>query len=108
MDLLSSLKLNHLQLYLEHTVEYSQHQAVWQDSGAMSFTELRELRDYAADRGIELVPNQQSLVRTSPGLSPTTSIGLLVIVSFGRHLVVWFGFTIFVSPPYGHSTKATM
>jgi hypothetical protein len=32
IDLMSNLKMNQLQLYMEHTFAYSDHRVVWQDA----------------------------------------------------------------------------
>ena len=61
IDLLSDLKYNHLQLYAEHVLGYAEHGTVWEGHGAIAPTELRALRAYASERGVDMVPNQQSL-----------------------------------------------
>lgn len=60
IDLLASLKFNHLQLYTEHTFAYAGHEEVWSDPPASPITprEARELDAYGAARGIELSANQ--------------------------------------------------
>jgi hexosaminidase len=58
VDLLASLKLNHLQLYTEHTFAYPGHEDVWKDWSPITPSELRELDGYCAARGIELAANQ--------------------------------------------------
>ncbi|MDX1382962.1 MAG: beta-N-acetylhexosaminidase, partial [Thermoanaerobaculia bacterium] len=60
VDLLAELKLNQLQLYTEHTFAYAGHEEVWRDSGALTADDVRRLDDYCQQRGIELVPNQNS------------------------------------------------
>lgn len=57
----SSLKINQLQLYMEHTFAYRDHSRVWRNASPLSAEEVRHLDGYCADRGIELVPNQNSL-----------------------------------------------
>jgi len=54
----ASWKLNHLQLYTEHTFAYAGHEDVWRDASPLTPTEIRELDAFCAARGIELVPNQ--------------------------------------------------
>ena len=61
VDRLASLKVNELQLYTEHTFAYRDHEAVWRDSSPMTHDEIRALDADCRRRGIELVPNQQSL-----------------------------------------------
>lgn len=61
IDDLASLKINHLQLYMEHTFAYPTHQIVWQHASPITPEELLVLQAYCAERFIELVPNQNSL-----------------------------------------------
>lgn len=58
LDLLASLKINHLQLYTEHTFAYAGHDDVWQGWGALSPEETRRLDALCRERGIELAANQ--------------------------------------------------
>jgi hypothetical protein len=58
IDLFASLKLNHLQLYTEHTFAYAGHDEVWRDWSPITPAEARELDVYCAARGIELAANQ--------------------------------------------------
>ncbi len=58
IDLLASLKFNHLQLYTEHTFAYPGHEEVWKDWSPITPAEARELAAYAAARGVELAANQ--------------------------------------------------
>ncbi len=60
VDLLASMKLNQLQLYMEHTFAYSAHEAVWRHASPLTAQEIQELDRYAKARFIELVPNQNS------------------------------------------------
>jgi len=60
IDALAHLRYNELQLYTEHTFAYRAHQAVWGDASPMTAPEIREIDRYCADRGIELVTNQNS------------------------------------------------
>jgi hexosaminidase len=60
IDLLARWKINHLQLYIEHTFAYAGHEEVWRDSGALTAAEIQHLDAYCAARGIELAPNQNS------------------------------------------------
>jgi hypothetical protein len=60
VDRLAALKFNQLQLYTEHTFAYPGHEQVWQNASPFAADEIRALDDYCADRGIELVPNQNS------------------------------------------------
>jgi hypothetical protein len=60
VDQLARWKINQLQLYVEHTFAYSEHETVWRDASPLTAGEIRELDTYCAQRFIELVPNQQS------------------------------------------------
>jgi len=60
IDRLASWKVNQLQLYFEHSFAYAGHQRVWQNASAYTPEEMRDLDRYAAERQIELVPNQNS------------------------------------------------
>lgn len=61
IDRLSELKVNHLELYMEHTFAYRDHREVW--AGASPFTgpEILALDAYCRERGVDLVPNQNTL-----------------------------------------------
>jgi hexosaminidase len=59
-DRLSRLKINHLQLYTEHTFAYAGHEAVWREASPLTADEVRRLGDYCRERFIELTPNQNS------------------------------------------------
>jgi hexosaminidase len=60
IDLLASLKINRLQLYVEHTFAYPEHPRVWRDASPLTGAEIERLDAYARERHIELVPNQNS------------------------------------------------
>jgi hypothetical protein len=60
VDELASLKINRLQLYLEHTFAYRAHPRVWADASPLTGDEIEALDAYCRDRFIELVPNQNS------------------------------------------------
>lgn len=60
VDILSALGYNQFQLYTEHTFAYPGHEAVWGEASPMTPEEIRELDGYCLERGIELVPNQNS------------------------------------------------
>lgn len=60
IDHLASWKINHLQLYTEHTFAYTRHEKVWGESSPITAAEVRELDVYCKERFIELVPNQNS------------------------------------------------
>ena len=60
VDRFAEWKINHLELYTEHTFAYSQHPEVWAEASPMTGAEIRELDAYCRERFIELVPNQNS------------------------------------------------
>lgn len=60
VDLLSDLKINHLELYTEHTFAYSAHKEVWAAASPMTGEDILLLDAYCRERFIELVPNQNS------------------------------------------------
>ena len=60
VDVLSALGYNQFQLYTEHTFAYRDHRSVWADASPMTAEEVRALDAYCRERGIELVPNQNS------------------------------------------------
>jgi hexosaminidase len=60
VDLLSSWKINQLQLYTEHTFAYQHHPEVWENSSPFTSDEILKLDEYCRQRYVELVPNQSS------------------------------------------------
>lgn len=60
VDELASLKVNRLQLYVEHTFAYPGHREVWKDASPLTGDEIDSLDAYCAARAMELVPNQNS------------------------------------------------
>lgn len=60
IDLWAELKYNQVQLYTEHTFAYSAHQEVWRGASPLTAGEILELDRTCRNRGIELVPNQNS------------------------------------------------
>jgi len=61
IDALASLKVNHLELYTEHTFAYRKHPVVWRNASPITAEEMRELDSYCSRSGVELVANQNSL-----------------------------------------------
>ena len=55
---MARLKLNHLQLYIEHTFEYRDHGGVHRESSPLTRDEIRTLRKFCDARFVVLVPNQ--------------------------------------------------
>ncbi|MBT3295383.1 MAG: family 20 glycosylhydrolase [Verrucomicrobia bacterium] len=60
VDRFAGMRLNQVQLYIEHTFAFSAHQAVWHDATPFTHEEILELDQYCADRFVELVPNFNS------------------------------------------------
>jgi hypothetical protein len=60
VDILSSLKINQLQLYTEHTFAFSAHETVWRDASPTTAEEMLQLDDYCRKHYVELVPNLNS------------------------------------------------
>ena len=60
VDMLSSWKVNQLQLYMEHTFAYQRHPEVWSRASPMTGEEILDLDSYCRERFIELIPNQNS------------------------------------------------
>ena len=60
IDLLALIGYNELQLYIEHTFRFRDHEAVWKDASPLSGEEIRQLDQYCQERFIELVPNLNS------------------------------------------------
>jgi hypothetical protein len=58
---LARWKINHVELYLEHTFAYANHKEVWRDASPYTADELRALDDHAASVGIELTAQQNCL-----------------------------------------------
>jgi len=69
VDRLAEWKINHIELYTEHTFAYSRHRDVWVNASPMTAGEIRELDAYCRNRFIELVPNQNSFGHMSRWLS---------------------------------------
>ena len=61
VDAMAAWKLNHLQLYMEHTYAYDDCSEVWAQASPVTAAELAELRAYAEARHIELAANQNGL-----------------------------------------------
>jgi hexosaminidase len=61
VDLLSSLKINHLELYMEHTFAYRSHERVWRDADPYGPEDMERLHSYCCERQVELVANQNTL-----------------------------------------------
>ncbi|HEX2877238.1 MAG TPA: family 20 glycosylhydrolase [Polyangiaceae bacterium] len=60
VELLASLKINELQLYMEHTFAYAGHEKVWENASPFTAADVRTLDAFCRERHIDLVPNQNS------------------------------------------------
>ena len=60
VDAMEDLRLNQLQLYTEHTFAYAGHERVWGDASPLTPEDCAWLDTLCTDRGIDLVPNQNS------------------------------------------------
>ncbi len=60
IDLLASWKINHLQLYTEHTFAYRGHEEVWREASPLTPDEVRQIDAWCRERHVQLVPNQNS------------------------------------------------
>ena len=60
VDSMSRLRLNELQLYMEHSFAFAGDERVWYDTTPLTPAEIMELDRYCRDRFIELVPNLNS------------------------------------------------
>ncbi|MFN8816251.1 MAG: family 20 glycosylhydrolase [bacterium] len=58
VDELARLKINHLQLYTEHTFAYAGHEAAWKGWSPLTPAEIRRLDEHCRTRGVELAANQ--------------------------------------------------
>lgn len=60
VDFLATLKVNQIQLYMEHTFAYLGHEVVWRDASPFTGEEMLALDAYCRERFVTLVPNQNS------------------------------------------------
>lgn len=60
VDRMAAFKLNSLQLYVEHTFAFADHERVWRGASPLSADDIRLLDSYCRARYIELVPNFNS------------------------------------------------
>ncbi len=61
VDHLAAWKMNHLQLYVEHTIAYVGHDDVWRSASPLSLEELSALDAYCRRQGVALNANQNCL-----------------------------------------------
>lgn len=58
IERLASIKINQIQLYMEHTFAYPSHPEVWRDASPLTADEIRRLDEFCKARFIDLVPCQ--------------------------------------------------
>lgn len=58
VDMFAELKMNELQLYMEHTFAFRRHPKVWANASPFTGEEILQLDAYCRQRHIDLVPNQ--------------------------------------------------
>jgi len=68
IEKLSEFKINQIQLYMEHTFAYRNHDVVWKDYSPLTHEEIIELDHFCKERFIELVPNQNTFGHLSKWL----------------------------------------
>jgi hypothetical protein len=56
-DTCAHYKLNHLELYIEHTYAFRNHPEVWKDASPLTADEIRALDEHCARLHIDLVPS---------------------------------------------------
>lgn len=61
IDRLASWKINHVELYIEHTFAYAGHDVVWADASPFTPDDIVRLDRFCRERQIELAPNQNCL-----------------------------------------------
>jgi hexosaminidase len=61
VEVMAAWKLNHLQLYIEHTYAYRDHEEVWRHASPLTADEVTELQGLCAAHHIELAANQNCL-----------------------------------------------
>lgn len=60
VGLLARVRINHLELYTEHTFAYRDHEVVWRDASPLTTEDVRWLDDLCLRNGIELAANQNA------------------------------------------------
>ncbi len=61
VDRLAEWKINHLELYAEHTFAYPGHEVVWRDASPYTAEDVETLDAFCRERHVALVPNQNCL-----------------------------------------------
>lgn len=92
VNLLEKLGYNHFELYTEHTFAYSQHETIWREASPMTPADVRRLDAYCRDRGIELVPNQNSFGHLDQFLKHPIYNDLAEMPLGGAKVPLWGGY----------------
>ena len=61
IERLASWKINHVELYMEHTFCYAGHEEVWREADPLTPADLARLDRHCRTLGVDLVPNQNTL-----------------------------------------------
>ena len=78
IERLAALKINHLQIYMEHTFAYPSHPDVWRDASPLTAAEIRELDALCRANFIELVPCQNTFGHMERWLKHPRYAGLAI------------------------------
>ena len=76
VDRLAEWKINHVELYAEHTYAYTDHEVVWRDASPFTAAETDVLDAFCSARHIALVPNQNCLGHMNRWLAHDTYVAL--------------------------------
>ncbi|MDH3704630.1 MAG: family 20 glycosylhydrolase [Acidimicrobiia bacterium] len=57
IDVLAALRFNELQLYVEHTFAYADHEVVWRDASPLTHDDMAWIARRGAEQGVDLVAN---------------------------------------------------
>jgi hexosaminidase len=60
VERMALMRLNHLELYTEHTFAYAGHETVWREASPLTADDVRWLDALCRERGIELSANQNT------------------------------------------------
>jgi len=75
VGLLELFRINHFELYTEHTYAFRDHEEVWRDASPMTPEDLQWLDKLCADRDIELVANQNTFGHMARWLKHEAYVG---------------------------------
>ncbi|HLN04630.1 MAG TPA: hypothetical protein VK217_00020, partial [Acidimicrobiales bacterium] len=75
IGLMSIARINHFELYTEHTFAYPGHEEVWRDASPITPDDVAWLDSRCREAGIELVPNQNCFAHMARWLKHRTYAG---------------------------------